>query len=152
MATAENLKLIPSPKDTMVVAREDGRLYVVDFSYNPELDDPNAVDWALSVSKILIGKLQQNRSRLLTLEEIEFENVITTNQAPALGEEDKAVTVYGSLDGKNISSTITPHLAEDLGEFLRYTTRLTATNFSIQLRGTYALNTITCVYHSNGRR
>ena len=55
MATALNLRLIPAPKDTMIVARQDGRLYVVDFREFPHLDDPAAVDWDISVSKLVVG-------------------------------------------------------------------------------------------------
>ena len=41
MATviAENLKQVPLPKNTMIVARDSGRLYVVDFTEFPQLDD-----------------------------------------------------------------------------------------------------------------
>ena len=38
-----NLTLIPAPKDTMIVARKDGRLYVADFREYPHLDEPDAV-------------------------------------------------------------------------------------------------------------
>lgn len=152
MATSDNLKLIPDPKNTLIVAREDGSLYVADFTYNPEFDDPNEIDWELSVSKLLVGKLEERRTRFLTLEEIELENIVHTGQPPIVGEQDSEVTVYGSSDGKNIDKQITPTLAENLGGYVKYRCRITAKNFSIQLRSSFTLNTIVCTYHNHGRR
>lgn len=37
MATALNLERIPAPKDTMIVARQDGRLYTVKFVQDPAM-------------------------------------------------------------------------------------------------------------------
>ena len=112
MATAPNLRLIPAPKDTMIVARADGRLYVVDFREYPHLDDAASIDWNLSVSKMIVGKLEQVRTRHVTLEEIEFENVVQTSQPAPGTTTDMGITVFGSQDGKNIDSTTTPHTQE----------------------------------------
>ena len=62
----------PTPKRTMFLATESGRLYSVDFSENPQLDDPGLVDWNLSISKMLVGKFQLSRTRAVTLDEIEI--------------------------------------------------------------------------------
>lgn len=152
MATAPNLKLIPAPKDTMLVARQDGRLYVADFREFPHLDDPAAVDWDISVSKLIVGKLQQNRTRLLTLQEIELENTVATGQIPLGSSEDMELKVFGSTDGKNIDSTITPHITERDSGYVHAVCRTTAKNFEIQLRGTYNINTIVMTYHNHGKR
>lgn len=152
MATALNLKLIPAPKDTMIVARADGRLYVVDFREYPHLDDPAAVDWDLSISKLVVGKVQQNRTRHLTLEEIELENTVQTNQTPPGSAQDMALTIYGSLDGKNIDSTITPTIVERDNGYVHAKCRVTAKNFEFQVRGTYNINTIVFTYHNHGKR
>ena len=65
MATisVEEFKQVPLPKNTVAVARADGRIYTVDFTEMPQLDDPGAIDWDVSVAKILIGKIQQSRER-----------------------------------------------------------------------------------------
>lgn len=154
MATiiAENLKLIPLPKNTLVVARRDGRLYVADFTEFPQLDDPGIVDWSISISKIIMGKAQANRTRLLTLEELTVENIVHTGQIPEGATEDFEITVFGSMDGKNISKTVKPVIQIDDGGFIKAYAHVTATNFSIQLRGTYNLNTFTLTYHNHGRR
>lgn len=150
--TAPNLTLIPAPKDTMIVARGDGRLYVVDFREFPHLDDPAAVDWDLSVSKMIVGKLEQNRTRHVTLEEIEFENVVQTSQPAPGTSTDMGITVFGSQDGKNIESVTVPHIAERDNSYVRARCRVTAKNFQVQLRGTYNINTITLTYHNHGKR
>ena len=77
MAARGNLVLVPAPKDTMIVARKDGRLYVADFREYPHLDDPDAVDWSISISKLIVGKIEQARTRHLTLQEIECENTVS---------------------------------------------------------------------------
>ncbi len=152
MATSSPLRLVPAPKDTMIVARPNGRLYVVDFRDFPHLDDPGAVDWSVSISKIILGKLQERRSRHLTLEEIELENTVQTNQPPPGSAQDMQITVYGSLDGKNQDIQVSPTIRERDNGYVHASCRVTAKNFEIQLRGTYNINTIVLTYHNHGRR
>jgi hypothetical protein len=152
MATAYDLELIPAPKDTMLVARQDGRLYVVNFSEYPHLDDPSAVDWCVSVSKLIVGKVQERRSRHLTLQEIECENTVQTNQSPPGSSTDMKLTVFGSMDGKNVDFEIDPHIVERDNGYVHAVTRATAKNFQIQLRGTYNINTMVLTYHNHGKR
>ena len=144
--------LIPAPKDTMIVVREDGRLYTVDFRDNPHLDDPGAVDWGISISKAIIGKLQQTRNKFVTLEEIEVENTVNTNQYPPGSPQDMKITVFGSLDGKNVDTTIDPTVVERDNGYVLAKCRTTAKNFMIQLRGTYNVNTFVLTTHNHGRR
>lgn len=149
---AENLKAAPLPKNTLIVAREDGRLYVVDFSERPQSSDPADIDWDVSISKVLISKIQQTRTRLVTLEELEFENVTTPSGRIINGVPALELSVFGSLDGKNYDSTTTPKLDIDEGGYVAAKCRVTAKNFGIQLRGSYILNTIQVTVHQNGRR
>lgn len=150
--TANNLKEIPLPKNTVAVAREDGRIYVLDFSEMPHLDDAGAIDWDVSISKIILSKIQQSRTRLLTIEEIEMENAVHTNQTPTGATSDLKMTVFGSLDGKNDTITVDPVITEDDGGYLLGKCRVTAKNFAIMLRGVYNINTIQVTMHQNGRR
>lgn len=152
MATAYNLELIPAPKDTMIVARKNGRLYVVDFREYPHLDDPSAVDWDISVSKLIVGKIQETRTRHLTLQEIECENTVQTYQNPPGYDTDMKITVFGSHDGKNIASETDPHVVSREDGYVHAVTRVTAKNFQIQLRGTYNINTMVLTYHNHGKR
>lgn len=152
MATVESLKLVPLPKNTLIVATESGRLYSVDFTEFPQLDDPSAVDWTISVSKLLIGKIQNSRASLLTMEELECENVVHTAQYPSPGTPDFALTLFGSLDGKNNSMSVEPTVDIDEGGYVSAKCRLTAKNFQVQVRGTYNINTMSVTYHNAGRR
>ena len=151
MATG-NLTLVPAPKDTMIVVRPNGRLYTADFREYPHLGDPGAVDWDISVSKLIVGRLEQVRTRHLTLEEIECENTVATGQNPPGTSTDLALTVFGSLDGKNIDTTTTHTIVERDSGYVRAVCRTTAKNFSVELRGTYNINTMVLTYHNHGKR
>lgn len=142
----------PTAKRTLMVAREDGRLYRVDFSENPQLDDPTLIDWTVSTAKILVGKFQFSRTRAVTLEEIEFENVTHSEQLPPGATSDLEVTVYNSLDGKNAQAGVSPVVKVDEGGLYHLATRLTGQNFSVQLAGVYNLNTLVFTTHQSGRR
>lgn len=154
MATlvAENFKQIPLPKKTVAVARRDGRIYMLDFAEYPQADDPGLIDWDISVSKILISKIQMSRTRVQTLEEITIENIVHTEQYAPGTTKDVEVTVFGTLDGKNEALQFEPTTVIDEDGFIRANCRATATNFGIQLRGTYSVNTITVTIHFAGRR
>lgn len=154
MATVPSTTLIavPTPKNTLIVAQQDGRLYSVDFSDQPQLEDPGTINWDLSVSKLILGKVQQTRTRFLTLEELEFENVVETAEVPSGYVDDMQITIFSSLDGKNVSATSLPTTATPAGGYVKANCRITAKNFSIQLRGTYNINTIILTYHNSGKR
>lgn len=146
------LDKIPVPKNTLVVLRPDGRLYVVDFSERPQGGDANLIDWNLSVSKLIVGKVQAIRSRFITVEEIEMENVQVTDQPPSGSMTDFELTLFASLNGKDIDSTNVLSIAERTDEYAKAVCRHTAKNFSLQIRGTYNVNTVVFTYHQNGRR
>lgn len=148
----ESFKQSPLPKNTVAVAREDGRIYMVDFTESPQLDDAGSIDWGLSISKLIVAKVQQVRSRLGTLEEIEIENITHTDQRPPGALTDTELTVFGTLDGKNDTLTVMPKVAIDDGGYILAKCRVTAMNFAIQLRGTYNINTMVITIHNNGRR
>ena len=154
MATvsADNLKLVPLPKNTMVVARENGRMYVVDYSEFPQLDDPAVVDWDISVSKMLIGKIQLSRTQMTQIHGVECENVVHTGQLPEGATTDFKMTVFGTLDGKNLALTVDPVIHTDEDGYIRGDCRMTAKNASIQIRGTYNVNTMIVTASVAGRR
>ena len=154
MATliADNLKEVPLPKNTVAVAREDGRIYLVDFSEFPHLDDAGAVDWDVSVSKLMLSKIQLTRTKLVTMEEVELENIVHTNQLPTGLHSDLQVTLHGSLDGKSDSITTVPQVMADDEGYIKVNCRVTAKNFGVMLRGVYNLNTIQVTLHQSGRR
>ena len=143
---------VPAPKDTLIVAQQSGRLYTADFREYPQLDDSTAVDWDISISKIIVGKLTQVRTRYLTLEEIECENTVQTSQPAPGTSTDLKLTVFGSLDGKNNDFTVDPTVVDRDNGYVKAVCRATAKNFAVQLRGTYNINTIVLTFHNHGRR
>ena len=152
MATLPVLDIFPTLKDMLVVAQADGRLYTVDFSEYPNRENPADINWNISISKIILARLQHTRTRLQTLEELEFENVVSTGQTPPGMTNDYEVTIFGQVDGGSPSIQVNPTLVQKDEGYLHYATRVTAKNFSIQLRGTYNINTISLTYHLNGKR
>lgn len=152
MPSLNDLRLVPAPKDTLLIVRQDGRIYAADFRDRPQLDDPGLVDWSISVSKLLIGKIQYIRSRETTLEEIELENIVHPGQFPPGSESDMDITVWNSQDGKTPLKTIKPHVSYDVDGFVHAKCRITGKNLSIQLRGTYNINTVAVTFHINGKR
>lgn len=152
--TIDNFKLVPLPKNTVAVIRADGRIYIADFTEFPQLDDPSQVDWNLSVSKLYLAKIKSNRTRFVTMEEIEIENIVHTEQPPSDIVGDLGLTVHGSLDGKSVDSLVevTPTTSIDANGFIQAKCRVTANNFGIMLRGTYNVNTISVTLHNSGRR
>lgn len=142
----------PTPKKTMLVGTESGRLYSVDFTENPQIDDPGLIDWDISISKILIGKIQTQRTRWITLDNVEFENTVRTEQLPPGSSTDLEISVFNSLDGKNAQSAVTLVPANEAGGLISLPARLTGQNFSVQLRGVFNLNTLVITSHLNGRR
>ena len=143
---------VPAPKDTLIVAQQSGRLYTADFREYPQLDDSTAVDWDISIAKIIVGKLTQVRTRYLTLEEIECENTVQTSQPAPGTSTDLKLTVFGSLDGKNNDFTVDPTVVDRDNGYVKAVCRATAKNFAVQLRGTYNINTIVLTFHNHGRR
>ena len=151
MASAA-MQTTPLPKNTLIVAQENGRLYKLDFTEYPHLDDPGLVDWEVSVSKIVIGKIQQTRQRFITLEGFDVENIVQTNQFPVGSSKDFDATVFVTLDGKNVVREVTPALVSRDGANAVFACRQTGQNFSIQIRGTYNINTMTVTFHNHGKR
>ena len=151
MATiGEQFRFTPLPKKTIVVARQDGRLYKVDFSDALAYEAPQLIDWNISKSKAILGKFQHVRKENITLEEIEMENVVDVSEL--IPGEAFSVKVPYSLDGKNITNTATPAVYAASGNYKHLMTRITAKNFSIEIAGRFNLNTIQLKYHIAGNR
>lgn len=145
MATV-NLVQSPHPKDTLIVARQDGRLYLADFREYPHLDFSDAVDWSIAPAKLMVGKVQHTRTRLQTLQQIEVENVVDTEvQNPEL-------TIFGTLDGKTPAFQTPVSLPEESDGYLTGNCRVTAKNFEVMLTGVYNVNTMVLTYNIHGRR
>ena len=131
------------PRGSIGLLLNTGAIYTVDFdTVDTDVFPPD--------SCILIGRFQEIRSRLITLERVEFENV-------QLGAGLIAYA-YTSLDGKNwtINDTTTAPTALTLkstADNLRmWSAHVSGINHAILLVGSFYANSFILRFHRNGRR
>lgn len=146
------LNEVPLAKRNIGVLTKTGRTYRLDFSERPQEIPPENIDWELSKSKAIFGKFQFSRSRAVTLDEIEFENIVHSQYIPPGQVADLVVTVPYSLDGKNITGIKDPVVLSDSPEYIRCAYRVSGRNFSVQLSGQFNVNTFILTGHISGRR
>lgn len=139
-------------KRTLGVLMSSGQVYRVDFTEYPQLPDPDKINWELSQSKLIVGKIQNSRTRTVTLQELELENVIHTGEIPAGETLDTVVKIAYTLDGHTNEALYTPALLRGSGEYQKYGARITGKNVSIQLSGHFNVNTLIATLVNNGRR
>lgn len=143
---------VPLAKRNIGVLTKTGRTYRLDFSERPQEIEPEDVNWDISLSKAIFGKFQFSRSRAVTLDEIEFENILHTTHIPPGSVVDLKVTVPYSIDGKNITGIKDPMVLSDTPEYIRCAYRVSGRNFSVQLSGQFNINTFILTGHMSGRR
>lgn len=119
-------------KETLAFLAADGEVKVVDFSAT-----------ATSVGVVILGKLQQTRSKLVTLLEVEVENV----------DLDASLDIYSqaSLAGKGFTS-VQGSLISSEENLRKYAFRTTALNHSLVFIGQFNLVTAQVMYKLAGRR
>jgi len=120
-------------KESIAMVAADGSVSVVDFSTS-----------AVSSGVVILGKLQASRTRLLTLQKVEVENV----------DISASLDLYSraSLKGKEASSTIKGGVISSSENLRDFSFRLTAVNHSLLFIGKYNLVTVQVTYTSAGRR
>lgn len=120
-------------KESLALVAANGEVSVVDFSAGAD-----------SSGVLILGKLQATRTRLLTLQKVEVENV----------EAAATVSLYTqlSLTGKGVSSTVQGGLISSAENFRSFSFRNTAVNHSLLLIGKYNLTTVEITYTLGGRR
>ena len=125
--------IVEIPKQSISFLQADGTVLVVD--YDPYIANTQGL--------ILLGKYQYVRGRLLTLEEIDVENVMRWSNFKCV--------LFSALDGKNMTNkTLAPvDNASQLGTF---NTRTTALNHSIMFQGGFNVESIVLTFHVNGKR
>lgn len=144
---------IPLPKRNITCLQPDGRVYRVDFSEKPFLENPELINWDISYGKMVIGKFQLTRNRFLTVDEMELENVY--NPGFPIGELPAAnlsIRLSAALNGKDTDTIIDPVIVERTDDYVRCATRLTAKNLSILIGGQYNMTSFTLTSHIHGRR
>lgn len=120
-------------KESIALVTADGAVSVVDFSTS-----------AAYSGVLVLGKLQATRNRLLTLLELELENI----------REEATLAVYSraSYTGKAADLTTAGTLLQSAENFRKYAFRTTAVNHSLLFIGQFNLVTPQITYLVAGRR
>ena len=119
-------------KESIAFLLNTGEVKLVDFS-TP--GDSNGV--------LIFGKLQFVRSRVITLQEVQVENVETTSSL--------AVSTRASLDGKT-TNTIVGTESYSADNIRKYNFLNTAVNHSLMFVGKFNLVSVLVTYTAGGRR
>lgn len=128
-----NVIITEQPRQSIAFLQIDGSIQLVDFSVsNPA-----------SNGTILLGKYQFVRPRLLTLDEINLENI-------RVGATFALTDMY-TLDGKNYLYA-TPTLTQNVGLFRKYNCRITGLNHSLLFQGAWEICSNVLVFHISGKR
>lgn len=114
--------------------QQDGSIKTVDFSYTS----------TTSNGVILLGKYQYIRARLITLQEVEIENIRS-------GANFQLYNLV-SLDGKTLQSPALGYLAVDAYSHKSYNFKQTGVSHTLLAMGAFYMSSIVLKFHSNGRR
>ena len=93
---------------------------------------------------LILGKIQQIHERMITLLEVEAENV-------PIGSIVDCIDM-AALDGKKDITLFTGFVANKAGNYTRYAFRNTAKNHSLIFKGRFNLTTVLVTYYNNGSR
>lgn len=122
-----------APRTSIGFMQADGKIKTVDLT----------VGSSTASGTLLLGKYQYIRTRLLTLERAEFENVFPDN--------DFTVSNFLAVDGKNTVNT-PMHANPVVGNLRTYSCRQTGINHSLLITGNFYLSSLLLNFHTNGRR
>lgn len=126
-------EITETPRDSIGFLQTSGSIKTVDFGYGS----------TTSSGVMLLGKYQYVRTRLLTLDSIEFENV----------RQGNTFAVYDMIAIQGKSTTTYPtYLALSEGNYRRYTLRATGVEHSILAIGNFYMTSFQMNFHSSGRR
>lgn len=120
-------------KNSIGFVKSTGEVVTVDYDSETEATDAVA----------LLGKYQLQRSRLLQMDSIEFENIEAGDTF--------AVKLLASLDGRN-TTAYNLTVAESAGFYRKYNCREVGVNHSLYLTGSFRLNTMILNFNVHGRR
>lgn len=99
---------------------------------------------SVSSGVMLLGKFQYVRSRFLTLEGCEFENVNSNDTF--------SLYTLPSLDGKNFEAAVGGYLAHKAGQFRRYSFHNTALNHTLLAKGAFNAVSFLLTFTAGGDR
>jgi len=122
------------PRQSIGFLQSDGSIKTVDFSYTSQT----------SQGVMLLGKYQLARTRLLTMDEVELENIRSNNN----------FNLYNmvSYNGKDTQPPVAGYLSEKSGTSRVYNFRQTGINHTLVAVGSFYCSAIVLKFHINGRR
>lgn len=126
--------LFETPRKSIGFLKADGSIYSLDLALNNISN--NGV--------MILGKFQFVRTRLLTLQSAELENI---NAGASFHLYD-----YPSLDGKNWEDPVIGYLATDIGKYREYSFRTTGINHSLLWKGSFNAVSLVLSFTANGGR
>jgi hypothetical protein len=123
-----------TPKKQLAFLQADGKVYTVDYAAGGSSLD----------SVMMLGKFQYMRSRHMQLDSVELESI----------DSDDELAVYDliTLDGKTFEPPVSGHLMPVSGISRLYNFRLSATNHTLLILGTYRLNSVQIAFNTHGKR
>jgi hypothetical protein len=107
------------------------------------------VTYDAMVAALLLGKFQYVRSRLIKLEQVEFEG---SQDSTVISSPNFSVAVLPTLDGKNFKPAVTPALVSNTGGLATYSLHNTAQNHSVLAKGAFSLSTLQLRFTPAGDR
>lgn len=93
---------------------------------------------------MLLGKYQYVRSRLLQLQQVEFENVNTGDSFDLL--------LLPSLDGKNFEPAVSGYMSMGLGKYRKYNFHSTGVNHTVVCKGAFNAVSLVLTFNVAGAR
>jgi hypothetical protein len=122
------------PRKNIGLLQSNGSIKTVDFSYVSNT----------SYGVMLLGKYQLSRTRTLTLDEVELENI-------RAGSDFKLYNMV-SYDGKTLQPAVLGYLASEFSAGRRYNFKQTGINHTLLALGNFYCSSIVLKFHINGRR
>jgi hypothetical protein len=124
-----------SAKNSIAFCTSTGALYTLDMD----------IQSSVSNGVMLLGKYQYHRSRLITLEKVEVENVIQDGSQFTLLD-------LPTIDGKNFAPAIVGYNSAHDGLHRQYLFHNTAVNHTIVLKGNWNASSMIITFHVHGKR
>ena len=120
------------PKQAIGFMQKDGRIVTVDFNV-----------YSNATGVMVCGKYQYVRSRLLQLDSVILEDIIT--------DENFTLKVWAALDGK-VNVETTPTLLSSAGKQQIYGCRAEGVNISLLFKGQFKVESLVLAFNVTGRR
>lgn len=122
------------PRQSIGFLKADGSISTVDFSYGSDV----------SSGVMLLGKYQLSRTRMITLQEVEIENI----------RDAAKFKLYNlvSINGKSLEPAVEGVMSGDFDAANKYNFHQTGVNHTLVAKGTFYASSIVLRFNIHGRR